>query len=85
MLYGDFAEAKQTIVKVNFSGDVLKALVEVSTQTMSLTSRASQALAVSFVRTLLSLINTAAFFGKPGLCQKAHDLASVSVDKNLVL
>jgi hypothetical protein len=84
MLYGDFAEANQSIVKLGYSMDVLKALVQYI-YTDSADILKSEAHDDGFVRTLLSLIDAATYFGLPGLGRKARDLGSSSIKENPVV
>jgi hypothetical protein len=71
MLYVDFVEAKQAIVELGYGTEVIEAVVQyIYTDAADILGK--KASGESFVRTMLSLIGAAAYFG-PGLCKALQD------------
>jgi hypothetical protein len=69
MLYGDFAEAQQSVVNVGFTGNVLHSIVEyIHTNTLSFLE--SDNFDRAFVRTTVSLIDAAKYYELPVLVGK---------------
>jgi hypothetical protein len=86
ILFGDFVEAKQTIVELGYSTEGLEAVVQyIYTDAADILGLEKKASDESFVRTMLSLIGAAAYFGLPELCKKATYFASSSIKNNTVV
>jgi hypothetical protein len=76
MLYGDFAEAKKSIVELRYSGIVLGGIVQyICTDTADILK--SETYDSKVVETIVALIDTVTYFGLPNLCKKAKGLLAV--------
>jgi hypothetical protein len=88
MLYGDFAEAKQSVVDVQYSGEVLEAIVEYiysDTATILDSMNAFFDSKHKFVQTIVALMDAATYFELPNLCRKAREAASAAMEKEPAL
>jgi hypothetical protein len=82
MLYGDFVEAKRSIVKVGYPGDVLEAIVAyIYTNDAPILNHQEQSYNDNFCWAIASLIDAATYFELPKLGQKAKAVAYAALMK----
>jgi hypothetical protein len=87
MLYGDFAEAQQSIVDVGYNGNILEDVVKyIYTDEVPIDDREqpnidNTAQDTSATRKMLSLMDGATYFALPELCRKAGAVAITQMDK----
>ena len=95
MLVGGFSEATSEVVRVEYPGDVLRAIVEyVHTDSADIRKKATEGEAENGsdpsqgfqqIRNLVSLTAAATYFDLPGLCQKIQENLTLSLNESPVL
>jgi hypothetical protein len=81
MLYGDFAEAQQSVVDVGYTEEALKGVVDyIYTDELPIVDN-EQPNDDETARKLLSLMDGATYFALPELCRKAEAVAITQMDK----